>query len=112
MKTEKTSPTQQPTSLCRNCMRELALDYFYLNKATQRPDKYCKECRKSLSRHRYNSEKCAQETAVEEISYPIITQIENREMRIQLILHALQVVRQSIERKRVKTRLEEDSSNL
>ena len=34
------------------------------------------------------------------VSYPVITQTEDRETRLRLILHALQVVRLSMERKK------------
>ena len=60
-----------------------------MNKKTQSPDKYCKECRKSLSRRQYGR-----------VSYPVITQTEDRETRLRLILHALEVVRLSMERKK------------
>ncbi|QIU93565.1 hypothetical protein [Bacteroides faecium] len=110
MKQEISLSTEQSTSTssCKNCKRELPLDFFYLNKTTLCPDKFCKECRKSLSRRRYNSGKISQAIFSDRLPYPVITQIEDRETRIQFILHALQVVRLSMERKRMRTQ-EEDA---
>ena len=74
----------------------------YLHKKTQSPDKYCKECRKSLSRRQYGSGKKLPHCSLSggRVSYPVITQTEDRETRLRLILHALQVVRLSMERKK------------
>ena len=73
-----------------------------MNKKTQSPDKYCKECRKSLSRRQYGSGKKLPHCSLSggRVSYPVITQTEDRETRLRLILHALQVVRLSMERKK------------
>lgn len=103
--------TQLPavaTSICANCKRELPLDSFYVNKTTFCPDKYCKECRKSISRRQYCNGKRSLSALSERPSYPVITQIEDRETRMQLILHALQVVRSLLERKK-RRMLEEES---
>lgn len=77
-----------------------------MNKKTQSPDKYCKECRKSLSRRQYGSGKKLPHCSLSggRVSYPVITQTEDRETRLRLILHALQVVRLSMERKRRECR--------
>lgn len=107
MKTNHPSSANQRTSICRNCERELALDFFYVNKNTQCPDKYCKECRKSLSRSRYSSAKRIKAIPAEKLPYPIITEIEDRKERMRLIQHALQEVQLSIERRKVKEREEE-----
>lgn len=104
-------PTRLPapaTSICANCKRELPLDSFYVNKTTLCPDKYCKECRKSISRRQYCNDKRSLSGLSDRPSYPVITQIEDRETRMQLILHALQVVRSLVERKKKRT-LEEES---
>lgn len=73
-----------------------------MNKKTQSPDKYCKECRKSLSRRQYGSGKKLPHCSLSggRVSYPVITQTEDRETRLRLILHALEVVRLSMERKK------------
>ena len=104
MKTTSSLSTKQSTSssLCKSCKRELPLESFYMNKKTQSPDKYCKECRKSLSRRQYGSGKKLPHCSLSggRVSYPVITQTEDRETRLRLILHALQVVRLSMERKK------------
>lgn len=98
------------TSICRNCKCELPLELFYVNKTTLCPDKYCKECRKSISRKQYGNGKLSETALPDRLPYPVITQIEDREIRMQLIMHALQVVRLSIERK--KTKMQEEESLL
>lgn len=102
------SPKNSPATLvCRNCNQELPSEFFYFNKRTQCPDKYCKECRKSISRKQYNSGKFAKAQLPEKHAYPVITEIEDRETRIELTLHALAEVRLSIERKKKKQQEEE-----
>ena len=102
--------TRQSTAtvICKNCNRELSLEFFYVNKTTHCPDKYCKECRKSLSRRQYsNGKKCFRTALSERLPYPVITQIEDRGTRSQLILHALQIGHRSRERKKKKVQEEE-----
>lgn len=102
--------TRQSTAtvICKNCKRELPLESFYVNKTTQCPDKYCKECRKSLSRRQYsNGKKFSRTVLSARLPYPVITQVEDRDTRIQLILHALQIVHLSMERKKKKVQEEE-----
>mgnify|MGYP000328625307 CR=1 FL=1 len=109
MKAE-TSLTRQSTAtvICKNCKRELSLEFFYVNKTTQCPDKYCKECRKSLSRRQYISGKKLPSINLSgRIPYPVITQIGDRDTRIQLILNALRIVHLSMERKKKKVQEEE-----
>lgn len=113
MKAETSLSTRQSTAtvICKNCRRELPLELFYVNKTTQCPDRYCKECRKSLSRRQYSSGKKLSRTVLSDrLPYPVITQIEDRETRIELILHALEIVRLSMERK--KTRMQEEEALL
>ena len=102
MKTTLSLSTKQSTSssICKSCKRD---------KKTQSPDKYCKECRKSLSRRQYGSGKKLPHCSLSggRVSYPVITQTEDRETRLRLILHALQVVRLSMERK--KAGMQEES---
>lgn len=88
--------------ICKNCKRELPPDSFYVNKTTLCPDKFCKECRKSLSRRQYSNGKRFLATSPGESSYPVITQIEDRETRIRFILHALRVVQSRVECKKKK----------
>lgn len=97
MKTSKT----QSLSVCGCCKRRLPVSAFYINKKTGRPDNYCKECRKSVSRARRKNEKhtlaCGKEA-----ERLLITTTEDPVLRRALILHALRVVAESIERKRRK----------
>lgn len=98
MKTELSSLSEQSTRFCRKCKRELSRDFFYVSKSTQRPGKYCKECRKLMSRRQYTNDKRACPMFADKTPSLVITQISDRELRIKLILHALEVVRQSMER--------------
>jgi hypothetical protein len=89
------------THICGRCKCELPLEEFYINKKSQRPDNYCKECRKETSRTQRKNSKAS--NSVEETrKYPVITEIQDRESRMKLIMHALEVVRESIARKRRK----------
>ena len=82
---------------------------FYINKKTGLPGNYCKECRKTVSRNYRKNEKrslaCDRES-----NYPVITSTENPTLRRELILHALETVAASIERKRRKVRESEFES--
>lgn len=73
---------------------------FYFNKSTRLPDNYCKECRKKISTSRYRDAQAVEMTR----NYPVITEIRDHELRMAFILHALQVVRQSMIRKRERER--------
>ena len=75
---------------CGCCLKKLPLEAFYINNRTQNPDNYCKECRKATCRKRYHHTH----------RYPVITETNDYSLRMTLILHARQVVRESIARKR------------
>lgn len=109
MKTIHALSTQQIAgmAICKNCQRELPLESFYFNKTTLCPDKFCKECRKSISRKQYSSGKITKASLPEEHDYPVITEIGDRETRMQLIQHALEEVRLSMERKKKRVHEEE-----
>lgn len=81
---------------CGCCHRMLSIDLFYINKRTHLPDNYCKECRREFSNARY---RCSQ-LVDEPPRYPVITEVTDYSLRMALILHALQVVRQSVLGKR------------
>lgn len=82
---------------CGCCHRELPLDAFYMvNKQTSAFDNYCKACRKELSATRYYRSLPTDEPP----RYPVITKTEDKELRMHLIMNALQVVRASVLRKR------------
>ena len=87
------------THVCGCCKRELPTEAFYMNKRTHKADGYCKECRKVNSRIRREQDKNSH--IVNNLrKYPIITEIRDRQSRMTLILHAQQVVNESIARKR------------
>ena len=74
------------THICGRCKCELPLEEFYINKKSQRPDNYCKECRKETSRTQRKNSKAS--NSVEETrKYPVITEIQDRESRMKLIMH-------------------------
>lgn len=81
---------------CGCCLKKLPFEAFYINKRTQNPDNYCKECRKATCRKRYHRTQISNDAR----SYPVITETNDYNLRMTLILHARQVVRESIERKR------------
>ena len=85
----------QTLCVCGCCKRSLPASAFYINKKTGLPGNYCKECRKTVSRNHRN---------------PVITSTEDPTLRRELILHALETVAASIERKRRKVRESEFES--
>ena len=82
--------------VCGCCHRALPVDAFYADKRTLAPDNYCKECRRSMSGARYRRSLPANTP----LRYPVITEISDRTLRMCLIMNALQVVRESVLRKR------------
>lgn len=108
MKIETTSSAEPSTGVCKNCERKLPIEFFYVNKHTQCPDKFCKECRKAFSRRQYNSGKRTRPISPERTPYPVITEISDRELRMQLIFNALHVVQESMERKKRKVQAIEE----
>jgi len=99
-------PVSQPLRQCSCCRRLLPLGDFYRKGRLQKPDNCCKECRKAESRlHRKYAE--LSEAGKPRRHYPVITDIEKRSVRMMLILNALQVVRESVLRKR-RRRFEEE----
>lgn len=111
MKIETKLSTQNTSnsSICKQCGRELPQEFFYVNRQTQCLDIYCKGCRKEISRRRYNSGNWIRKEQRNRYSHLVITQVEDPLVRMELILHALKVVRQSVEHKRMKI-LEEEAN--
>lgn len=97
----------QPLQRCSCCRRLLPVSAFYRKGRLQRPDNCCKECRKADSRLRRKSAEFSQADDARR-SYPVITDIEKRSVRMSLIQNALQVVRESVLRKRRRRYEEED----
>ncbi len=100
-------PAPQEWKYCAECRRELPLGAFYRQGKQHEPDSYCKECRKAINRLGRKLRTYAPEAEERPPRYPVITDIRQREIRIQLILNALCTVRQSIMRKNRKRREEE-----
>ena len=86
----------QTLCVCGCCKRSLPASAFYINKKT-----VSRNCRKNEKR----SLACDRES-----NYPVITSTENPTLRRELILHALETVAASIERKRRKVRESEFES--
>ena len=84
------------TCYCGHCHRQLPADDFYLNSKTQTPDRYCIACRKEINRTRYRKSHCENGSC----HYPVITDTTDAQLRMALIMNALRVVHESIERKR------------
>ena len=94
----------QSLHICGCCKRELPHEAFYTNKRTGTLDNYCKECRKANTRKRRDLRRC---TSFENkpVSYPVITEVKDPALRMLLILHARQVVAESISGKQEKEKL-------
>lgn len=88
---------------CKHCLRSLPETEFY--RMGQRLDCYCKTCRRDISRKRR-----AGKVSGRAVAYPVITQLTDRRERIALILHAKQVVRESMRRKRLLADAREDAA--
>lgn len=99
MKTSK----EHTLYVCGCCKRSLPANAFYINRKTGLPGNYCKECRKTASRNGRKTEKLSL-AGNKEVSYPVITNTEDPVLRRELILHALETVAASMERKRRKVR--------
>ena len=102
--TQFSTPLLMPTTahyVCGCCKRSLPAEAFYIDKKTGRPGNYCKECRKAASHRRRGMEKSSL-VAQCDTDYPVITRTEDPVLRKTLILHALQTVAASIERKKQK----------
>lgn len=89
-----------PIRTCHSCLRELPAEAFYVNRKTQVLDYCCKECRSAASKKRYMDSHSVNDTHM----YPVITDIQDRILRMELILHARQVVNESMARKRRRLR--------
>lgn len=87
------------THLCSCCKLELPMENFYVNKLNRRPDNYCKKCRRNRVDSRWRS-KVDSQMKNDSTDRIVITQVENKQERMRLILHALEVVNESIERKK------------
>ncbi|WP_330941557.1 hypothetical protein [Bacteroides sp. MSB163] len=94
---------------CRHCLKELPAEAFYMDKRTRRPESCCKACRSAAYRKRYIDSHFVNTPSHATL---IITDVQDRKQRMTLILHALQVVKESVTRKRrklIETSLSQES---
>lgn len=100
--------SSENTRICGKCHQRLPIDAFYISKKTLKPECYCKQCRGNNNRM---SRKMRQHPQLADAprNYPVVTDIEDREKRIELLCHAWQVVNESMARKRRKLREMEDA---
>lgn len=93
-------PPQQPLRRCGNCQSLYPASAFYMKDKQGTMDSYCKECRKTANRLRRKGR--IRSGSVEDLppSYPVITRIGQREVRLHLIMDALETVRQIADRKK------------
>ena len=98
---------KQPLHFCGCCRRDLPQEAFYVNKRTLTLDNYCKECRKTNSRKHRETSKGTTRIENRKTFYPVITQLKDPVLRSSLISHALQTVRESIQRKQNKIKQHE-----
>jgi len=89
--------------VCGKCHRKLPSEAFYFNKKSQTPDCYCKECRGECNRM-VRKRNDHPQIVNKPRHYLVLTLVKNREQRLELILHARQVVNESIARKRRRIR--------
>ena len=102
--TTNTCVCPSPSSLTRRCQccgREFPLGEFYFKNHLHALDNYCKQCRREANRLRRKAGARSMATGQDaEPRYPVITRTEDPETRRVLLLHALQVVRDSVLRRR------------
>lgn len=99
--------SSRPLRTCLCCLRELPDSHFYAKNKQNEPDSYCKDCRKTMSRQRRKKKVCPPEKEDAPPLYPVITRIGQPEVRMHLILNALQTVRDNALRKCRKRHTEE-----
>ena len=92
---------------CSHCHQTLPIEEFYIvNKRTGKRDAYCKTCRRLMNRLRQHpDEQPAPEARPRRRT--LICEETDPERRMQLILQACSVVRESVMRKRMRMREEE-----
>lgn len=98
----KTSET--PTLYtCSCCKRSLPAQDYYVDKKTGKPSDYCKECRRAASQaHRQGKKGLL--VCFDRPDYPVITTIHDPVLRMELIMHSLQEVARSVQRKSQKVK--------
>lgn len=97
---------ENPTRTCSLCHRTLPADHFYvINKRTGKHDAYCKTCRRQQNYlHQHPDEALA--PTEKATARPNIFTETDPQRRMQLILQACKVVRESVKRKQQQLREE------
>lgn len=108
MNTMEDTPLQTEMRQCPCCHRQLPLTEFYVNARTGKPDSRCKACRRQASRIQRGKSALGPRTETRR-SYLVLTEVEDRELRMTLIRHALRVVAESVRRRREREAAMEDS---
>ena len=88
----------QKLKACALCKHEKKITEFSVNKQGK-VDSYCTSCRRSVSRRSYLQFRIA---FLAPRNYPVITETEDPERRMELIRHAKLTVQASIERRQMK----------
>lgn len=91
------------THVCGRCKRELPLEAFYGANRKTRLDNYCKECRKESSRKQRKKQSC-RPVVEEPPHYIVLTEVQERSVRLMLILRARAIVRERVMNKCRKLR--------
>lgn len=86
---------------CKKCGRFLSIENFYHRKGYQ-VDSYCKECRSEYNQNYYKGK------FQKEVVYVVVTQIEDPELRLEM-LRAIHAKVNEMIRKNQRKRIEEES---
>lgn len=93
---------------CSHCHRTLPIEEFYIvNKRTGKHDAYCKACRRLMNRLRQHPDEQTEPEARSR-RRTLICQEPDPKRRMQLILQACRVMRESVMRKQMRLREEEE----
>ena len=90
---------------CSNCQQQFDVDAFYFNTKRGR-DNFCRKCRQERSALQYRLSLAKTEKTR---NYPVITETEDREKRMKMIMDAIATVKESIRRKQDRLRNEEEN---
>lgn len=99
--------TKEQTHQCACCNSKLPINQFY-TRSNGALDSYCKQCRIAYNRKQYRNRAKRKEARGRR---PIITQTDDRRLRMALILQAKKTIRTSIERKRQRVKMEQEAAD-
>lgn len=108
----RSNPQPEPThKVCGACGELLPVDSFYRTSTSGRLDSYCKDCRRDHSRQVRMKTRLESQAPDNKPERPLITQTQDRTLRMALVLQARQVVLDRIINKR-RRELEEEYRRL